>query len=62
MGGIKNVTWTFLQQIRMSLFWTGEMKRKQNVGQVRRWLGKKILALQSAEYFFPKTNKKVIQY
>ena len=48
--GLKGVIWTALQEIRLSLFWTRDMKRKENVGQARRWLGRKILDLQNTKF------------
>jgi len=50
-NGLKWVLFYFLQGFRMSIFWTRDMKRKQNVSETARWFARKIMAVQNSRLF-----------
>jgi len=55
-GGMKSIVFTILQSVRVSIFWTKDMKRK-NPNRVSRFIGRQIFVIQNSKVFEPKENK-----
>ena len=55
VSGFKAVIWLILQIIRVSIFWTRDMKRK-DTGRIASFFGNKIFQIQDSEYLIKRNE------